>query len=70
MAMFSSVFTVLAKDAFIRLFRYAADSWEPSREHPTLLFMVGFLNLFIQMQIFADDQLLAMNEQGMGGPFF
>ena len=31
--------------------------------------MAGFLNLLIRMQIFANDQLLAVNEQGPGGPF-
>lgn len=37
-----------------------------------LLFMAGFLNLFIQIRIFGDEQLKAMTEQGhnLGGPFF
>ncbi|WP_419835125.1 RDD family protein [Endozoicomonas atrinae] len=37
-----------------------------------LLFMVGFLNLFIQIQIFGDEQLKTMTEEGynLGGPFF
>ena len=37
-----------------------------------LLFMAGFLNLFIQLQIFGNERLLAMTEQGynLGGPFF
>ena len=37
-----------------------------------LLFMAGFLNLFIQLQIFGNDQLHAMTEEGynLGGPFF
>ena len=37
-----------------------------------LLFMAGFLNLFIQLQIFGNDQLHAMTEQGynLGGPLF
>ena len=37
-----------------------------------LLFMAGFLNLFIQLQIFGNDQLHTMTEQGynLGGPFF
>ena len=37
-----------------------------------LLFMAGFLNLFIQLQIFGDAQLMAMTEQGynLGGPIF
>lgn len=37
-----------------------------------LLFMAGFLNLFIQIQIFGEEQLKAMTEEGysLGGPFF
>ncbi len=37
-----------------------------------LLFMAGFLNLFIQIQVFGEEQLKAMTEQGynLGGPFF
>ncbi|MGI2026043.1 RDD family protein [Endozoicomonas acroporae] len=37
-----------------------------------LLFMAGFINLFIQIQIFGDEQLKTMTEEGyqLGGPFF
>ncbi len=37
-----------------------------------LLFMAGFLNLFIQLQIFGNERLMAMTEQGynLGGPLF
>ena len=37
-----------------------------------LLFMAGFLNLFIQLQIFGNERLMAMTEQGynLGGPVF
>lgn len=37
-----------------------------------LLFMAGFLNLFIQLHIFGNAQLMAMTEQGynLGGPLF
>jgi len=37
-----------------------------------LLFMAGFLNLFIQLQIFGSERLMAMTEQGysLGGLFF
>ena len=66
MAMFSSFFTVVAKDAFIGLSGYATGSREPSRENLILLFMVG--SLTVQMQIFANDQLRATNEQGLAGP--
>ncbi|WBA86206.1 hypothetical protein [Endozoicomonas sp. GU-1] len=36
-----------------------------------LLFMAGFINLFIQIQIFGDEQLKTMTEEGyqLGGPF-
>ncbi|MBO9482440.1 MULTISPECIES: RDD family protein [Gammaproteobacteria] len=37
-----------------------------------LLFMAGFINLFIQIQIFGNEQLKTMTEEGyqLGGPFF
>ncbi|WP_257284130.1 RDD family protein [Endozoicomonas sp. SESOKO1] len=37
-----------------------------------LLFVAGFLNLFIQIQVFGDEQLKTMTEEGynLGGPFF
>ena len=57
---------MVAKDAFIGLSGYATGSREPSRENLILLFMVG--SLTVQMQIFANDQLRATNEQGLAGP--
>lgn len=37
-----------------------------------LLFLAGFLNLFVQILIFGDEPLKEMTEQGynLGGPFF